>query len=382
MKVLIATMAAMAETAGPSSRTRMLVGKLNALGVETATCQAEDINYKKLSGVKNYYLTIPMPLGLPKFYASHVFPVVQKLGINRVKAVNSFDEVLHLTGNTDYGYLVKSVDDIRCAIRDFDPDIVYSEFNMSAIIAAKLEDRRLYISASYPTQHGFAHNAKYSVGLNRFLGECGLGRLDSCLQLFDLADKKLIPSCRELDPLQGDNVVFCGTFKDAPVLKETKRDKILVYMGNGTVSQKRMVREISAAFVADKYQVYIAGRSLKEETTGNIHVAPYFDFDALLPETVLYINHGGQNSVIDGLINGVPELIAAGKIFERRYNAESVVKAGAGLSLGEREFNAQVIRQKADQIINDRRFSENALRVGKELTGISFPSELFTQERI
>ena len=370
-------MSAMAETAGPSTRTRMLVSKLRSLGVETATCQAEDVNYKKIPDVRNYFLTVPMPLGLPKFYAAHVFPLVQKLGINRVKTVKSFDEVLHLTGNTDYRYLLRSVDDIRRAIRDFDPDIVYSEFNMSAIIAAKLEEKTLYITASVPTQHGFAHDPKYAKGLNRFLSECGLRRLESSLQLFDWADKKLIPSCPELEPMQGGNVVFCGTFKDVPLLNEVKRDKILVYMGNGTISQKRMVREVSAAFKDGEYRVYIAGRGLKETVTGNIHTAPYFDFGKLLPESVLYINHGGQNSVTDVLINGVPELISAGRVFERRYNAGSVARAGAGLVLEERDFNAASIRQKADAVINDVSFRENALRIGKDLTGIGFPSELF-----
>lgn len=60
------------------------------------------------------------------------------MSITNRKSVNSFDDVLHLTGNTDYKYPEKSVSDIRKAIQDFDPDVIYSEFNISAVGLNKL----------------------------------------------------------------------------------------------------------------------------------------------------------------------------------------------------------------------------------------------------
>ena len=135
-----------------------------------------------------------MPLGLPKPIASRTFPIAQKLGLTSKKTVKSFDEVLHITGNLDYKYLKKSVESVRRAIKEYKPDIVYSEFNISAIIAARLEGIRLFTTVSYPTQHEYAHNEKLTVGLNRLLKEQGLDQLDSALQLFDWADKKFCPS--------------------------------------------------------------------------------------------------------------------------------------------------------------------------------------------
>ena len=86
-KILIVPMAAMAETAGPSSRGKQLAEGLMSAGMNVATCRAEDVNYKNIDSVKNYFLDIPMPMGLPKPIATRTFPIAQKLGITSKKTV-------------------------------------------------------------------------------------------------------------------------------------------------------------------------------------------------------------------------------------------------------------------------------------------------------
>lgn len=81
MRALVVPMAAMAETAGPSGRCRILVEGFRNAGVETATCIAKDVNYKEIDGIYNYYLDTPMPLGLPKAIATRTFPIAQRFGI-------------------------------------------------------------------------------------------------------------------------------------------------------------------------------------------------------------------------------------------------------------------------------------------------------------
>ena len=122
MKILVVPMAAMAETAGPSSRCRQLVEGFRLAGIDVATCRAEDVNYKSIDGVQNYFLDIQMPMGLPKPIATRTFPIAQKLGITSKKTVNSFDQVLRFTGNLDYKYLKKSVESVRNAIQEYNPD--------------------------------------------------------------------------------------------------------------------------------------------------------------------------------------------------------------------------------------------------------------------
>lgn len=371
MKVLIVPMSAMAETAGSFSRTSILAKKLKENGIDVALCAAEDMNYKVIEGVKNYYLSIPVPLGLPKIIGQNIFPIAQKLGITKMKPVNSFEDVLHLTGNTSYKYIKKSVQEIQEAIKDYEPDVIYSEFNIEAIIAAKLENRTIFISASIPTQYEYMSTPKYSKGLNKFLIEQNLPQVKSCLELFSWADKKFVPSCYELEPFKDNNVVFCGTWKDTRNMEIKKKNKILVYMGNGTISKKTMVKETVKAFQNSCYEVYIAGKGLKtSKNIHSIHIADKFDFTELLPETVLFINHGGQNSIIDGLIYGVPQIICPGKVFERKYNAQSIVKNGAGIELSYRNFSADTILENVQKIINNKDFENNAIKLGNRLVSL------------
>ena len=366
MKILLIPMSAIAETAGPVSRCRRIAIALGKAGATVATCMAEDVNYKAIDGIHNYYLDIPMPFGLPKFIATRTFPIAQKLGITSRKTVSSFDDVLRITGNIDYKYLKKSVQSIRRAIQDFKPDIVYSEFNISAFIAAKIEGVKIYATVSYPTQYTYAHNSKNAKGLNRLLNEFSIGSVDSALQLFDWADKAFCPSIRELEPIDKDNVVFIGALKDMTP-KTCTRNKILVYMGNGTVPASLTQKVVSQAFADSNYDVYIASKYLKPNDSGNIHIAPRWDFDTMLHEAVCFINHGGQNSICDGLLYGVPQIVVPGKVFERRYNAKSLTDNNAGILLEFSDFNADNLRAAAEIAINNTSMKENAIALGKKL---------------
>lgn len=366
-------MAAMAETSGPVSRCCKLVKGYKQAGAQVATCMAEDVNFRSVPGITNYFLDIPMPLGLPEPIAAKTFPVAQKLGITSHKAVPSFDEVLHLTGNLDYKYIAKSVSDIRRAIVEFKADIVYSEFSISAIIAAKLENAKLFATVSYPTQHSYAHSAKLSHGLNRFLLENGLPKVESALKLFEWADERYCFSIKELEPF-AEGVTFCGALKKVHMdVHERERNKILVYMGNGTITAKKMKDEISEAFRGSPYDVYIASSYLKEETDGNIWIAHRWEFDELLDDACLFINHGGQNSIVDGLLHGVPQITVPGKVFERRFNAESLVKNNAGIMIEQDDFHAEVIREKAKKVIVSDKMRESARELGRKLNSLQAP---------
>ena len=370
MRVLLVPMSAMAETGGPSGRCRLLAKGFKEAKLEVATCRAEDVNYSKIEDIPNYFLDIPMPLGLPKAIASRTFPVAQKLGITSKKTVRSFDEVLWLTGNLNYNYLKKSVESIRKAINDFRPDIVYSEFNISAMIASKKEDIPLFTTVSYPTQHEYAHKAELARGLNRLMAELGLTEVESALKLFDWADKSFCPSIKKLEPIEKANVYYCGSLKTVSANESSHtRNKILCYMGNGTVSPQKMLSVIKKAFLGSDYQVYIASASLNEFNEKNIHVAKRWDFNSLLDEAVLFINHGGQNSIADGLIHKVPQIMVPGKVFERKYNAGSVSNNKAGVVVLDGDFNSEHIRGIAEGIIKSKEMYDNAATLGLELIG-------------
>ena len=371
MRILMVPMAAMAETAGPFSRTQKLAQIFTDRGYEVALCAARDPNFRMISGTENYFLPVPVPMGLPRMIGLHTFPIAEKLGLMKHKTVHSFEEVLFLTGANSYPYFINSIEWIRKAIKDFRPDLVYSEFNLSAIVAAKLDGIMVFSGFSYPAQTSYAASPQYSKGVNRALKELGMNTVQSSLDIFELADQLIIPSSYELEPINRQNVIFTGPLgKREEAVKTEKKSKILAYMGNGTISKTSLIKVLTEAFAGSNYEIYIAGRGLQEVNENNMHIGSHFDFPALLPGAAAYINHGGQNSIMDGLAYGVPQIICPGKVFERKYNAASIEKNQAGIWLTEKKFNAESIKKAIKLFTENQSYSENAKKLGDSLAAL------------
>ena len=371
MKVLIVPMIAMAETSGPSSRAETLAAAFAEAGFETMLCHAANVAPKPLPRVKALPLCVPVPMGMPRWLGMRLFPLAEKLGVIGRKPIHSFEQVLHLSGIVAYPYLRRSVEEIRVCIRDWKPDLVYSEFSLPAMIAAQAEHVPVFASYSYPVQPDFAASPQFAGPVRRLLRELNLPTVHSSLELFSRAQCRVVPSSPQLEPMTGDGLLYVGPFKNAPIANENaKRDCVLVYMGYGTIAKARMLRVLADAFAGSDVQVYIAGMGPQETVTGNLHCAYRFDFAALLPRAALLIDHGGQNSLMDGLRYGVPQLICPGKVFERRFNAQSAACHGAGLVLTLGEFTAERVRSAAARLTTEAAFAQNARALGDALTAL------------
>ena len=360
MRILIAPMAAMAETSGPFSRAVALCNKLIERNHEVAFCAAEDVNYKNIENIKNYYAPIPSPLGLPMFIGKRMLKIGQVLGVQQKKKVNSYEQVLQFVGAITYKHFSEDVFYIRNAIKEFKPDVVYAEFRIAAIVASKLENIKVVTGFSYPVQKSFACNPEYSEGVKKFIQENKLTPIESVLDIFNWADLKIVPSSYELEPIDDKNVVFVGLFSSPKITpNKSVKDKIVAYMGNGTISPRKVIEELTKAFENSNYQVYIATEQVEPYKKNNINVNKRFDFSKLMPEAKVYINHGGQNSVMTGLIYGVPQIICPGNVFERQYNASSIVKLGAGVLLEASNFNYETIKRIVDDLNKKITYANN-----------------------
>ena len=299
----------------------------------------------------------PSPLGLPMAIASRTFPLAQKLGISGRKPVRSFEEVLWLTGALAYNYEQTSVEILCDILENQHIDAVYSEFSLPAIIAARLCRIPVYGSFSYTTQVSYASDPSKAVGIRKLLNKLGLPQVESSLELFDWLDRRFVPSCRLLEPIKDEKTSFVGFLKEPPQISKTHKNCLVVYLGSGSVSQNTIEHTVRTAFKDLNLEVYVASTS-KTYTESNLHFAPCFDFSELLPHAKCFIHHGGQNSTMDALAYGVPQIIAPGRVFERIYNAESIERAGAGLKAN--RFEAKTLLDTLCQISSDRRFEEAA----------------------
>lgn len=369
MKVLIAPMASIAPMKGPFSRVEKIALECRQRGHEVRLCSAEDVNYHPIEGVLNYPAPIPSPMGLPWAIGKNMFAMARRTGVQKRKPVRSYEEVLRITGSLSAAHFKQDVEIIRKAIRDFEPDIVYAEFRLEAVVAAKLEGRCVASGYSYPVRPEYASSPQYSRKVRALLEEYGLPGTNSILEVFGWADMKIIHSIYELEPIEEDCVAFTGPFTDGTGkrLHTPEKNKVLVYLGNGSIPASRQIRVLKDCFLDTEYKVHIAAAHAEEQQYRNISVARYFDFSRELPEAQVFINHGGQNSVTDGLLHGAPQLVFPGPVFERQYNGSTVEKNGVGRTLPDRDFTPAGIREALNTVARDPAFAENAARLGEKL---------------
>jgi len=378
MKILIVPMAAPAPTAGPISRARAIAIEAKRRGHNVAFCAAEEMNYKAVDGIKNYYAPIPGLFGvIPFSIAKRVLPIIQKLRIQEKKEVKSFEQVLFIAGAIAGDFFSKDVDWIRKAIREFKPDVVFAEFRPASIVAAKLEKIKVVTDYSYPTQKSYASSPEYSRNVKRFLKGNKLPEIDTVLDIFDWADKKVVASSYSLEPIDGENIHFVG-----PIMPVTKSNNptgvknVIFYLGTGSISHDKTIKVAIEAFKDTNYQVYVAAPPRKYATLENIHIRKMFDFSKLMSDCVTFINHGGQNSIMTGLIYGVPQIIFPGKVFERKYNAHSIEALGAGLHCNETDFNPKTISTIVTKFKCKSDYKNSSKKIGKELLQLGGASKV------
>ena len=327
-------MVARSRMGGPWSRAQRVARAFQDGGHEVTLAWGDDGNCADPIA-PTLEIPVPSALGLPEAIARHTFPLASRLGLMGRKPVRSFEEVLWLTGALDERYTRAAVDALRAHMRAIRPDVVYSEFNLAAVIAARAEGIPCVGSGSQPTTAAYASNPRKSAGIRRLLREIGMPAPASSLTVLEGMRRRFIPSCPTLEPRAGERAVYCGFLDEPPAQPGKNRDCALVYLGAGSVPAGvavRAGRELAEALGCD---VYVAGIPEAAQVSGGhtVTCAPRFDFSELLPRARVFVHHGGQNSMMDALSHEVPQLIVPGRVFERQFNAEAVESAGCGLTV-------------------------------------------------
>ena len=362
-------MVARSRMGGPWSRAQRVARAFRDGGHEVTLAWGDDGNCSDPGG-PTLEIPVPSPLGLPDAIARHTFPLASRLGLMGRKPVRSFEEVLWLTGALDERYTRAAVDALRAHMRTIRPDVVYSEFNLAAIIAARAEGIPCVGSGSQPTTTSYASNPRKSAGIRRLLREMGMPAPASSLSILEGMARRFIPSGPTLEPCAGERSVYCGFLDEPPALTPTPRDCALIYLGAGSVPAgvaARAGRELAEALSCD---VYVAGVSEAVQAVGDREVAcaPRCDFAELLPCARVFVHHGGQNSVMDALSYEVPQVIVPGRVFERQFNAEAVENARCGLTV--REPKPTLIARAARTLVDEPALTSGIRGVRAELCAL------------
>ena len=337
---------------GPWTRAKRVARAFRDGGHEVTFAWGDDGNCFDPGGPA-LEIPVPSPLGLPDAIARHTFPLASRLGLMGRKPVRSFEEVLWLTGALDERYTRAAVDALRAHMRAIRPDVVYSEFSLAAVIAARAEGIPCVGSASQPTTAAYASNPRKSAGIRHLLREMDMPAPASSLTILEGMRRRFILSCPTLEPRAGERAVYCGFLDEPPAPTGKPRDCALVYLGAGSVPAGvavRAGREVAEALGCD---VYVAGAPEAIHASGDytVRCAPRFDVADLLPRARVFVHHGGQNSMMDALSYGVPQVIVPGRVFERQFNAEAVENARCGLTV--RVSQPALIARAARRIVVD-----------------------------
>lgn len=362
-------MLARSRMGGPWSRAQQIARVFLSRGHEVTLAWGNDGNCVD-PVAPTFEIPVPSPLGLPEAIARHTFPLASRLGLMGRKPVHSFEEVLWLTGSLNYRYSCAAVEKLRDFIRTWHPDVVYSEFNLAAVIAARAEGIPCMGSGSQPTTAAYASNPRKSAGIRRLLREMGMPAPASSLTILEGMKRRFIPSCPSLEPEAGERAIYCGFLGEVPTVDShsTDRDCAVVYLGSGSVPAGiavRVGRQISSALGCD---VYVAGvpEVVYAAAGHKVHCAPRLNFAELLPRSRVMVHHGGQNSMMDALAYQASQVVVPGRIFERQFNADAVERTRCGLSV--RAPKPALIAEAARRLVDETSLSGGLPKLRDELS--------------
>jgi MGT family glycosyltransferase len=158
---------------------------------------------------------------------------------------------------------------------------------------------------------------------------------------------------------------------------EALGDGRVVYISLGTINHQdtAFYQAAFAAFADYPAQFVLSvGKHTDIASLGaipaNFIVRNYVPQLEILQRVDAFITHGGMNSVHEGLVYGVPEIVVPHQM-EQLLNGIRVAEVGAGLMLGEKPPYGRVtpaqLRAALDRILNEPSFRQQAAYYGETL---------------
>lgn len=297
------------------------------------------------------------------------YPAPQPVHRVEVSQINSFTDFMQWTGLSDQTYIEEAVKAEIKAMEDFRPDVIFAETRATAAISSKYMKIPSVMVASWPCAPDFEANKNSKSQFENFNKtiEYYDGKVvgNEAELIFLRADVKLAPTLPELEPqLQNvDGVRYVGYMLDVEEDKETicnfenkEYPQIFIYLSVGAISPQIYQQVINEAFKDQPYNVICAlgyhyDIKDKPKDSPNIKYYDYISAASVMKNTDLVIFHGGQDTMMTCLLNGVPGIVIPGKHFERGYNATQLEKTGAAKILPVYGFRPKRLRLAVEEVL-------------------------------
>jgi UDP:flavonoid glycosyltransferase YjiC (YdhE family) len=360
MRLLIPLFSPATGTWGGLTRVIAVATTAQEAGHDVAFCASGDLA-KTLE--KRQFHVYPIPesrmFGLPRPFSRRIARRAQNasMPVPAGRSVGNIWTVLVMSGMARAKYLRLLVQAQIEAARAFQPDALFTDLDPGAFLTAEICN--LPIAATYASVIERGERSLPWHMLNRAASGVqkayGLSPRPVSELCFGPQVLKIIPSIPELDNTNPDrpDVIYVGqligvvqTPDSSTFQPEPDRRYVFAYFGSGSLPLDALRNVLPQAFPGDSKTICLVGSQSisRPETHGNVKFLPYVDTRAVLPHCDWTLCHGGQNTIIQSLMNSVPMMIFPGPIFERRFNASKVQAAGAGWMGEVDEFNLEWLR--------------------------------------
>lgn len=300
---------------------------------------------------------------------------------------------------TRESYVRDSFKDELLAIDRFAPDVLFSEFKLTASVSAARTGIPLVSTACTPAHPDFLSplfpgtgkgSCEAAKGFNHLLEKEGMDPVQDVAELFFMRSSlKIVPSARELEPLlQGvENLHYVGyllydRWEKAPLPPGLLRavtvpHVVFAYFSMGEIGPEKYVEVLPEAFDDTEFHLVVATGSHPDlpalpESTSNVSFFRMVPGISVLDRSDAVIFHGGQNTAMASLLHGVPSLIFPGSDFERDFNARGMARIGAGIHMKSVDFTPGKIRDSLGRLLKGR-YRHNARVHGQGLRELGGP---------
>jgi len=316
-----------------------------------------------------------------------------------VRPMHNLADVARFLNLAQRDYVQAALDAELAATDSFRPDVLFSEFKLTASLAAARSGLSLVSTACTPASPRFVSplfaetppvDPEATAPFNRLLTESGAKPVRDVAELFFMRSKlKIVPASPQLEPMlqAEDNLHYVGyllydRWERAPlpkgVLEGVSAPRLVfVYFCVGEIGPERYLEVLPKAFDGTEFQAVVAvgdHPALRElpPSTANVRYVDFVPGSSILEVCDGLVFHGGQNTAMAALLHGRPSLIIPGCDFERDFNARGIVELGAGLKLTPDEFTpGRVLRAMRE--LQGEGFRRRAVAHGRELAGLGGP---------
>ncbi|MEU0283242.1 macrolide family glycosyltransferase [Streptomyces sp. NPDC088147] len=175
-------------------------------------------------------------------------------------------------------------------------------------------------------------------------------------------------------PCLGDRSAFQGTWQppsqDRPVL--------LISLGTAATGWPEFFRTCVEALANSRWDVMMAvGDNMNPAELGDLPAN--FDVRRSVPQldvlrhAELFITHGGMNSVMESLYNGVP-MIVNPLMSEQHANGLRVEELGFGRLLTRDDFSLETLRKAIDEVSADKSVADRTRAMGETMRKVDGPA--------